>query len=287
MARRTRRPPTEEEGHSGAAGMERWLLTYSDMITLLLALFVILFALSTINLQKFRAFRLGIDQVFNPTASVLHGSSGLEQNMSLEAAPGTEEVVRSPLRLTSPLSTLHAVTPANAAAAAAAGPTAEQSPAAAAAELTTVERRIEAALAAKGLSGAASERIERRGLVVQVLADKVFYAVDSADLGPYGDEVVDTIASVLRGEPNDIVVEGYTDNEPIYGGPYTTNYALSAMRAVNVVVRLNRVDGIPRDRLAAIGYGQTRPAVPNTSPANQALNRRIDVVVLAPGQTRE
>jgi chemotaxis protein MotB len=119
--------------------------------------------------------------------------------------------------------------------------------------------------------------------VVQVLTDKVFFATDSADLESQGDVVVDTIATVLRTTSNDIDVEGYTDNEPITGGPYTSNEELSAVRAASVVTRLIEHDGLDPDRLVATGFGETHAAAPNDTPADRALNRRIDFVILASG----
>ncbi len=266
MSRRRINDP--EGGEHGAAGMERWLLTYSDMITLLLALFIVLFAVSTINQKKFEALALGLRQTFNPNPGLLPSSNGVLQNASLIPTAGTQ--------------TASATQPGNssqsAASSTAAAPLPGQQP------LSTIEQQIQAALAAKGLSGLATETISKQGLVVEILSDKIFYAIDSASLGPLGDEVVDTIASVLRTDTNDVDVEGFTDDEPIIGGPYSTNTELSAMRAVNVVVRLYKVDGINHNRLVALGFGDTHPAVPNTTPANMARNRRVDIVILGPGQ---
>jgi chemotaxis protein MotB len=88
------------------------------------------------------------------------------------------------------------------------------------------------------------------------------------------------IGKVVAPLPNDVVVEGYTDSLPIVGGPFSSNFELSAVRAVTVLEQLMRVDGVPADRLSATGYGDTHPIVPNNSPANMALNRRVDVVIL-------
>ena len=97
--------------------------------------------------------------------------------------------------------------------------------------------------------------------------------------------MVDTIASVLAANTNNAAIQGYTDDQAIYGGPYATNWELSAERAVHVVERLTSVDNINPDRLEVVGFGQTRPAVPNSSPQNMAENRRVDVVILAPGES--
>jgi chemotaxis protein MotB len=234
---------------------ERWLLTYADMITLLLALFIVLFAMSTINQKKFLAFEKGITATFNPTALQSPGSTGLLQQTSL-----MQQFQPSATQISAP----------NSGAAAA-----DQK------QLERIAQQVEAALAKRHLRGAASVAVNRQGVIVQVLADKAFFATDSASLGPVGNDVVDTIAGVVRQDPNNLVVQGYTDNVPITGGPYNSNWELSAVRAANVADRLNHVDGINAVRLSAQGYGQTHPIDPNTTAAGRAENRRVDVTILS------
>lgn len=260
------------------SGAERWLLTYSDMITLLLALFVILFALSSISPKKFVAFKEGLNRAFSHVISSTKGGQGLLQQTSLVNTPGSHNQIHVNTNISgNPI---------------ASRPLGQQSPASpgvsqpppGSASLSQIYSQIHEALQQKGLLGDVNMTSERRGVVVRVLADKVFYASDHATLSPVGDDVVDTVAQVLRSDTNDVMVEGYTDSQPITGGPYTSNWELSSMRAVNVLLRLVRVDGIDENRLAAVGYGKTRPIVPNTTAANMAMNRRVDIVVLAPGQ---
>lgn len=247
-----RRRAKAEEGAESGPGMERWLLTYSDMITLLLALFVILFALSTINAQKFRAFELGLTKSFS-SVSPNKQASGLLKTLNSIPHPTVPSAIRP--------------------AAAAPPPTSTPS-------LSQIAAEINHALTAAGLSSDASTTVMTQGVVVQMLADKAYFANDSATLGPIGDRIVDVIASVLRTIPNDVSVQGYTDSVPIIGGPFTSNWELSAVRAANVVQRLSTTDGITKNRLSAIGYATTHPAAPNTTASNQAKNRRIDVIVL-------
>jgi chemotaxis protein MotB len=248
----------EEEGNS-----ERWLLTYADMITLLLALFVVLFALSTINNKKFLELKLGLTKTFSQSPITSSGSNGLLQQTNLTSHPGISQQQS-------------AVDAGHAAPIDASSPTSPT--------LAQISQQITQALQQQNLAQYASTSVTTRAVTVQVLADKAFFAVDSASLGSVGDEVVDTIAGVIRADPNNVAVEGYTDNQPIYGGPYNSNWELSAARAANVVDRLNAVDGLPMTRLQAIGFGQTHPIASNATPAGQAENRRIDVVILGPGQ---
>ena len=257
----------EEEPENG----ERWLLTYADMITLLLALFIVLFAISTINQKKFLALALGLKQSFDPKPGILKNSTGLLQNASLTQTVGDKIATVTPLSVTT--TTLYGSNPASSA-----GETSSTVPPP---ELNALARRIQSALVAQHLQAYVSLQVQARGLVVQVLADKVFFATGSADIGPIGNEVIDTVASVLRTDSHEIDIEGYTDNQPVTGGVYSSNEELSAVRAVNVVLRLENTDGIAPHRLSATGYGESRPVAPNDSLANMALNRRIDIVILS------
>ncbi len=242
-----------------AENTERWLLTYSDMITLLLALFIILFSMSSISLKKFVEFKTGIIQSFsnNSINSILKGNTGILQNNSLVSHPGN--VLGPPIPSVNISST----------------PTKPTIP-----NESQIAQQVTAALASQGLSQDAQVVQERRGVVIRILSDQAFFSTDSASLGNQGDEVVDTIAKVVAPLPNQLSIEGYTDNQPIVGGPYSSNFELSAVRAVNVLLRLDKVDGINPSRLSATGYGATRPIVPNTNPGNMSMNRRVDVVIL-------
>ncbi|MGC8480299.1 MAG: flagellar motor protein MotB [Acidimicrobiales bacterium] len=248
------------EGEAEAENSERWLLTYSDMITLLLALFVVLFAMSSINLKKFVEFKTGLIKSFNNNSinSILHGGTGLLQHTSLVSHPG---------------STLGPVVPSIVISA---GNPIVKPP------LTESQlaQQVQQAVNSLNLQNQVQVITAQQGVVVRILTDHAFFATDSADLGASGDQIVDLIGKIVYPLPNQIEVNGYTDNQPIVGGPYTSNFELSAIRAVNVLLRLVHVDGVNPARIAATGYGSSRPVVPNDSPANQAMNRRVDVVIL-------
>jgi len=269
-----RRAAAAEAAEHEAANEERWLLTYADMITLLLALFIVLFAVSTISAKKFEALALGFKESFAPNPGVLPSSNGVMQYDSLTPTAGPRQVQQHPgiVGPTKQASTTPTTTAQNAAL----SPSAES-------ELMAIDQSLAKALSAPNLKGLVSASLSTRGLVVQVLTDKVFFASDSADLGPQGDQVIDSVASVLRGTGNDIDVEGYTDNQPITGGPFSSNEELSAVRAASVATRMVQVDAVAQNRVSATGFGDSFPLVPNDNAADRALNRRIDIVVLAPG----
>jgi chemotaxis protein MotB len=214
-----------------------------------------------------------LKQSFDPKPAILPARSGLLNNASLAESAGT---IMNPLLKTS-LTTTPSVNESQS------GATTTSIPKSA---LRALEKQIQAALTKAGLEADASLQLTTRGLVVQVLADRVFFATGSADISPVGNQVIDTVSSVLRSDTYDIDIEGYTDNQPVEGGVYSSNEELSAVRAVNVVLRLEKTDGINPNRLSATGYGDTHPVAPNTTPHNMALNRRIDIVILSSQQAQ-
>jgi chemotaxis protein MotB len=146
--------------------------------------------------------------------------------------------------------------------------------------MTHLATALEKALMAKKLQADAMVTQTTRGVVVQILADKVFFGSGVASLGSVGDQIVDTIAGIIRSYPNAIQVDGYTDDQPVLGGPFNSNWELSSVRAANVVNRLNVIDHLNPSQLSSVGYGANDPVAPNTSPYGRLQNRRIDVVIL-------
>jgi chemotaxis protein MotB len=227
-ARRRGHPEEHAEG-----GMERWLLTYSDMITLLLVLFIVLFALSQIDQAKFREFKQSVTHAVK--SSTAHGKTKVHARLATTAKPVDR--------------------------------------------LQKIKAELTAALGDKGLLGDVTLNINSSGLVEGLVADTTFFVSNSAELSPVGQQIVDTSAAVLTGNPNAIEVAGYTDDEPITGGPYANNWALSAARATTVVIRMTGLDGLSPNQVVLLGYGQYHPLVPNSTAAGQAQNRRINIVV--------
>jgi len=230
---------------------ERWLLTYSDMITLLLALFVILFAISSVNKAKFAELKTNLHASFN----------GTSQSTSVSGATSASTV---------PPTTTTTLRPG--------------SKAPAQNSIAGIEAQLQQHLSAAGLLGDVQMSVGANGLTFGFVAGKSFYSSDSAQLTPVGAEIVDVAGQVLAQHPNPVNVDGYTDNEPITGGPYRDNWELSAERAVVVVEELQTVGHVNPSQLYAVSLGQYHPVVPNDSAAQQAENRRVDIVVSPLGQ---
>ncbi len=109
-----------------------------------------------------------------------------------------------------------------------------------------------------------------------VLADKVLFSSGSAELRPESKSFMHQLASQLKSTGNPIVIEGHTDNVPVRGGLYKSNWELSMARAYAVLRELE-AGGVPPDRLAGEGYGEYRPIASNATPEGRAKNRRIEI----------
>jgi chemotaxis protein MotB len=238
----------EEEEH---VGMERWLLTYADMITLLLALFVVLYALSSLNHVKYAQFAKGLNTSFNngtsqPSSARTDSTQKSSQTQQSSQAGQSVDTKR-------------------------------------AVSLASLEKQLRAALAKAGLLQDVALSLGARGLVVGLVSSKTFYGNDSAALSSIGERIVDITGATVRSHPNLVNVDGYADNVPITGGPYSSNWELSSERAVVVVERLQDVARVDPTQLYAVGFGQYHPVVPNNSAANLAENRRVDIVISPSG----
>jgi chemotaxis protein MotB len=299
----------EEEGPSA----ERWLLTYADMITLLMVLFIVLFALGQTDIRKFNAFKDSFHWISssqnetppggpgvlsqpsaialteqNPfaqlTAANANSSTGeqtIGQMASGRQAKGQDHAGNQSQGATKSAQQAQGATHAGQQSQANAelakllrGPNESK-------DLAEAEAAIEKALAKLGLANDVTFTRNARGLVVSILTDKILFPTDSAQLQPEGVRIVTAMAPVLAVLPNQIDIEGDTDDVPIHGGPYQNNWALSAMRAVAVVDDLIDYHGIDPGRLQATGNGDTRPLVANNTSQHRSENRRVEIVIFS------
>ncbi|MGO9658306.1 MAG: flagellar motor protein MotB [Acidimicrobiales bacterium] len=280
-----------DEHHEEGPSAERWLLTYSDMITLLMVLFIVLFALGQTDIRKFNAFKdsfHAIEQTQDETPpggpGVLSQPSAIalsEQNPYAKLAASAFASMTGQEQAGRKASGQQANGNSSPGAQTAGQSQAGESEHAEAEALANAAVKMEEALARTGLAKEVSFNFDERGLVVSILTDKVLFPLDSAQLQPDGVAIINAIGPVLAQLPNQVDVEGDTDNQPIRGGPYADNWALSAARAVAVVEDLIRNHGIDPDRLQATGNSDTRPIVPNNTAQHQAENRRVQIVVFS------
>lgn len=281
-------------GAGGGGGDSAWLTTYGDMVTLLLAFFVLLYSMSSFDVAKFESFVSGLAIPFGNTTASTTGEGILPGGDGFEGVSTAS--INDPLPMQPPMSELEVRTPDPAVdraddAADASDPddVAEASdPDDVEADeqesretLDEIEAALEAALTEEGLADLVERRREERGLVVSIASDDVLFALASTEIGELGQRVIRTVARVLRDYPNDALVEGHTDDLPLQRADYT-NWNLSTDRAVAVLSEMIDAHRFPPDQIGAVGYGEYRPYVPNDSDAARARNRRVDILVLRP-----
>lgn len=111
------------------------------------------------------------------------------------------------------------------------------------------------------------------------LSEKILFASGSAQLNSSADATMNSLAASLNKVEGDVIVQGHSDNVPIRGGRFGSNWELSAARAFSVIEKLTE-KGVPAKRLSAWGFGENRPVVSNNTPDERSQNRRIEIVVL-------
>lgn len=242
---RQKKKHAEHEGNG-----ERWLLTYADMITLLLALFIILFAISTPNKVKYDALAKEMAGGFGPSTLNIQPSGpqmGQQASGKSKDTKTSQEIIKA---------------------------------AQASKQSQELEKKIKQTVAKLKMQQRVQIKRTSRGIVVSLLTDRTSFQSGSAILQPGAEHLLSSIAPFLAHITNEIRIEGNTDNIPIQTAEYPTNWELSAARAVGVTRFLSEQEHLNPQRLSAAGYGQYKPQTDNNSEAHRQLNRRVDIVIL-------
>ncbi|MEW6523401.1 MAG: flagellar motor protein MotB [Bacillota bacterium] len=226
----------------GAPPAGAWLTTYSDMVTLVLCFFVILFSISAVDARKFQQVVISMQSALG----VLPGSRVPMEGPSLDP-----EVLRQQLAREEELA------------------------------MASLLQRLEDYIRDQGLNASVTVTRETPGIVIR-FADSVLFDLGRDVIKPEAESLLERVARFLGGEEYHLRVEGHTDNLPISNERFPSNWELSTARATRVVRFLAETQAIDPRRLSAVGFGEYRPLVPNTSDENRALNRRVDLVILRP-----
>ncbi|MCF4113985.1 MULTISPECIES: OmpA/MotB family protein [Dethiosulfovibrio] len=235
MARKKRRK--EEKGGAG------WLATYGDMVTLLLTFFVLLFAFSSIDVEKFKKMMVS----FQGALGVLDGGKSLQEDpLPYGGSSGYD-----------------------------AGEERRQTQ-----STFQVDRELRSFLKDQEMEQDVSVIVDQRGVTVS-LSDQLLFPLGGVDIRPEGKRLLAKLGEFLKGRIPALAVEGHTDDRPLRGGPYRDNWGLSAIRAAIVASYLVDAAGISPSIVQAVGYGPFRPVVPNDSDENRSRNRRVDLVILS------
>lgn len=264
----------EEEEHENH---EAWVIPYADMITLLMGLFIVMWAISSADMAKLEALQTSFAGALgmSPTGESAAGGEGaLDGGDSVFENSGPAPVVIDGVEFTQ----------AELQEAVGALEREEQAEEAREVEdeqLLAVETAIRTHAETNGLGDAVHFRREDRGLVVSIVSDQVLFDPGSATLRDDGRAVLDGLAGALLALPNPIAIEGHTDDVPISNARFPSNWELSTARATSVLQHLIGAYGFPADRLTAAGYGEQRPIADNAAPSGRDQNRRVDIAVLS------
>lgn len=277
MSRRRKR--VEEEEHENH---ERWAVSYSDMMTVLMALFLVMYAISTVDQTKYEELAQSLSAGFGAGDSVVlvdkaglmneHGEVLNVKDIDAIAPSISSGVVTGSFDGSE-------------------GEFSAQDYAEAEAEydhLEEIRDHIEENLARVKLSDAVTFRITERGLVVGMITTDVFFDTASNELTRTSRKVIDAVGKPLRTIDNEIAIEGHADIVPT-GSTAKTNWELSSARATTVLRRMVEKSRLQPARMSAVGFGDARPLVDKTDTKSLAANRRADVVVLSdkPERIRE
>jgi chemotaxis protein MotB len=254
--RRRRNQDTKKENN------ERWVISYADFMTLLLATFVVLYAVSSINVSRYRAAAEALSAVFTGKVIVPSKGEGANPNGLFQNQPAP--VPKPVVKLNEPQKGVPNVSE------------------------KIRERIAKLDQAYKNLSRLLQDVIDKgqvhiahNGLSVVIdINASVLFESGKAELTTSALGVIDQIGVVLKDQPYSIQVNGFTDNAPIHTAQFDSNWELSATRAISVVRRFVS-DGVDPSRLVGAGYGEYHPIAGNDAAEGKAKNRRVSIVVVA------
>lgn len=241
-----------ENNNEHQENLNRWLVSYADLITLLFATFVILYALAQSDSNSLSRLQNSIRSAFSTSsgAGVLEDGKGIFDNKST----------------TSPINPflLENISPAYE----------EES-------FDKIKKNIEDLKIKENMTGV-NVKIDERGLSIIVDDNTVLFPSASAELSPHSKKILDNVGKIItdRFKTHQIRIEGHTDSLPINSYLYPSNWELSAARASAIVRYLISKFNMSADILSAIGYADTRPVIDNSNEKNRALNRRVEILIV-------
>jgi len=256
----------EHEEHEEHVNHEAWVIPYADMLTLLMALFLVLFAIGRTDLEKFKKLADSFRSQF--------GNGDSAQVISIGGGTGDSPLDGGTGVLSEDGANADTPVEVKAALAEYVKKQAED----AKEGLKDVEDAIAQQAGQANLADKLAFRFEGRGLVLSLVNDGVLFKAGDATLQPGGMEVLQLVMSSLQDIPNNLSIEGHTDSRPISNNRFASNWELSTTRATSVL-RYMEEQGFAKGRLSASGYGDTRPVAGNDTAEGQAQNRRVEIVI--------
>lgn len=228
-------------------GGEAWLLPYSDLMTLLLAVFIVLFAVSQVDVKKAQAMS---DEFTGTMMNQKYAQEKEEERIKNEGESGDEQNQDS-----SETSSVYD-------------------------EMEELKSEIDSRLMEALISDFVQTYIDKRGLVVR-MSNAILFEPGSAEIMEEHENAMMSIAGIISSIDNYIRIEGHTDSVPTSSGLYPSNWELSTARAISVVRLFVNEAGASPENFLAVGYGEYKPIADNGSEEGRAKNRRIDIIILS------
>ncbi|WP_349236104.1 flagellar motor protein MotB [Cryobacterium sp. BB307] len=255
-SRRRRGGESEEE----PANDERWMASYMDMVTVLMCMFIVLFAMSVVDQEKFEQLRTSLATGFGSVPSELVDDSDgviVPPEKVHEDGEGFTVVANSDREKRAlELAVLESD------------------------RLVALREQLRAALVASGLEHTVDFELDERGLTVRLVGSETFFESNRTALSGVAVRVLDSIGPILAASDYTVSVEGHADyRQSVH--PFPTNWELSSGRATGVLRHLVEHGGMPPERIASVGFGSARPLASGSSDESLALNRRVDIMVLS------
>jgi len=234
-------------------GQPDWLMTYSDMVTLCLAFFVLLYSFSTLDATKWKTVVYSLQGALGPLDGGDGILEGLPQTVGDNGKENEDEInqesVEEFLKYQEEMK-----------------------------ELEQLQSELKEYLSGVNMDANIAVEMEERGLVLR-FQDSVLFEKSKADLLSQSTGIMREIAGILKNTDNPIRIEGHTDDLPINTTKFPSNWELSTTRATNVL-RFLINEGLPGDRLSAVGYGEYHPLIKNEDEESRKKNRRVDIVLI-------
>jgi len=257
---------------------ERWMASYMDMVTVLMCMFIVLFAMSSVDELKFVQLKNSLATGFG---SVNVGKVDTATGVVVSAAnANANDPASKDLGTTGATSTSTATATPTATPAPTPGLTDLQIATQEISDLTSVQAALQSAVTAQGIDSIVQFTIDARGLTIGLVGTDAFFAPNLATLSPKATAVIDAMSPILAADKREVTVEGHADRHGVTVN-YATDWELSSARATSVLRRLVEVGGVAGERISAIGYGSTRSVTTADSLDAMAQNRRVDVVLLS------
>ncbi|MFA3783875.1 flagellar motor protein MotB [Melioribacteraceae bacterium 4301-Me] len=211
------------------ADKDRYLITYADLITLLLGLFIILYAISNIDLNKYSKMMFALGNTFGDGGKVI----GIK--------PIKEPVIST--------------------------------------KIDDLRKNLLRLIDNKEFKNSVSLEENERGFTIHIM-ENILFPPGNAELNATSKLVLKQLANIVRKLPNDIRIEGHTDDVPIHTKEYPSNWHLSVDRALNTAYYLIQNEGLDPEKVSIVGYSEYKPIADNSSPEGRAKNRRVDIVII-------